>query len=196
MTNSTDAWDEYTYQTPVFRFAYHQFLSLKKVNIALSILSVVGSALIIVAFLYLFFRERKRTNRISLRCVFFCAIADTLNAMLDIVIINYRGNTEICRTSGVIIIFTKIISAALLAIVGINFVLIFVLNIKQRDRLEYYYYAGTLVYSTVTLIFPIIAAVRNDNPTQLDNFTCWYLVYINDRTHNYWSWVKLMTSRS
>ncbi|KAL9544746.1 hypothetical protein PS6_008597 [Mucor atramentarius] len=126
--------------------------------------------------------HRKQANRVSLR------VADLLNAALNICITSQRGDSQFCRASGIIIEFANIWSATLLTLVGLNLVLIFVINVKRRDLLEKFYYPCAVVYTFAGVAVPIHQQMGT-NSRSFEHYSCWYLKYVEDRTNNVMPWM-------
>jgi hypothetical protein len=187
--STLDIWDENAFQTGIFKYTYAQFLSLRTTAVATSAISLTSSALIMIVYIYMFIYHRKQANRVSLRCVFLCCLADTLSAILNIIITGQRGNTNFCKAAGVTIKFSTMMSATLLTLVGLNLVLIFVLNVNRRDLLEKFYYPCAVLYAIIGVVIPLYTQVTGDT-SNYDQFSCWYLTYIEDRSYSTFSWVK------
>ncbi|KAI8887108.1 hypothetical protein K501DRAFT_269079 [Backusella circina FSU 941] len=177
------------YETSVFKYNYEQLVSLGDATFVLSVLSLISSALIILFYIYMLLRHKKRANRVSLRCVFLCSIADTLTAIMNIAIVFQKGDSRFCRAASVITVNTNIWSATLLTIVGLNLMLIFVLNVNRKDLLERFYYLAAVIYTTAGTIVPLYQEVTKKSTSELDQLRCWYWSYIEDRTDNMLSWM-------
>lgn len=189
MVTFSPTWDEHAFETSVFKYTIKEFVALRQVALALSSLSLVFSTLIIAVYIYMLMYHRKQANRVSLRCVFLCSVADLLNATLSICITSQRGDSQFCRASSVIIEFANIWSATLLTLVGLNLVLIFVINVKRRDLLEKFYYPCAVAYSFAGVAVPIHQQVKT-NSRPFERYSCWYLKYVEDRTNNIMPWVS------
>ncbi|GAN07384.1 hypothetical protein MAM1_0159d06881 [Mucor ambiguus] len=188
MVTFAPTWGEHALETDVFKYTIKEFVALRQVTLALSSLSLVFSTLIIAVYIYMLMYHRKQANRVSLRCVFLCSVADLLNATLSICITNQRGDSQFCRASSVIIEFANIWSATLLTLVGLNLVLIFVVNVKRRDLLEKLYYPCAVAYTFAGVAMPIHQqATKNLRP--FEHYSCWYLKYVEDRTNNIMPWM-------
>ncbi|KAK4509633.1 uncharacterized protein ATC70_006935 [Mucor velutinosus] len=188
MVTFATTWDEHAFQTSVFKYTVKEFVALRQVTLALSSLSLVFSTMIIAVYIYMLMRHRKQANRVSLRCVFLCSVADLLNATLSICITSQKGDSQFCRASSVIIEFANIWSATLLTLVGLNLVLVFVVNVKRRDLLEKFYYPCAVAYTFAGVAVPIQQQVET-NSRSFEHYSCWYLKYVEDRTNNIMPWM-------
>lgn len=186
----THNWDEHAFETSVFKYTAKEFITLRKVSLILSSLSLTCSILIIIFYIYMLMYHRKQANRVSLRCVFMCSVADLLNAALSICITSQKGDSQFCRASNVIIEFANIWSATLLTLVGLNLVLIFVINVKRSDLLEKFYYPCAFLYTFIGVSVRINQQVHTDS-ISFEWYSCWYLKYVEDCTNNIMPWVRL-----
>jgi hypothetical protein len=114
---------------------------------------------------------------------------NTVNTVLTIVSTHRPGDTIFCRVTGVIIGSTNIMSTSLLTVVGLNLVLIFVFKVEQTHLLERFYYPAAVIYTMIGTIGPIYQEVT-ETPSDMDQYSCWYYMNIEDRTHSIFSWVK------
>jgi hypothetical protein len=114
---------------------------------------------------------------------------NTVNTVLTIVSTHRPGDTIFCRVTGVIIGSTNIMSTSLLTVVGLNLVLIFVFKVEQTHLLERFYYPAAVVYTVIGTVGPIYQEVT-ETPLGMDQYSCWYYMNIEDRTHSIFSWVK------
>lgn len=149
-----------------------QFLSLRQATIATSIIALAASVIVLSSFFYLWLVDRKRANRISLRCVVIACAANGVDSIMNLSMSFVEGPTSFCRAGGIISNISRLISASFLAIVGINLVLIFVINVKRRDLLEYFYYPSVLIYVLVCTVVSVYKAVTTDHSNKVHD-TCW-----------------------
>ncbi|KAI8991247.1 hypothetical protein BDF20DRAFT_997167 [Mycotypha africana] len=161
-----------------FIYTVPQYLTLMRATVATSAISIVCSFLIISAFLYLRLFTPKRANRISLRCVFMASIMNLFNAAFDILIVTIFGESITCRAGNIIVQFTRIMSGAFLATVGLNLVVVFVFNHSKSSarRLELYYYPCITVYGLIAIAVPLAEMARSPLNTQ-DNISCFYFIF-------------------
>ncbi|KAI8882647.1 hypothetical protein K501DRAFT_333888 [Backusella circina FSU 941] len=185
---SNDGWSDYSFETDVFKYNYNQFITLRTVTLGISCLSLISSICIFIIYLYMLLKHHKKANRVSLRCVFLCSVVDALSSILNIISTHRHGDTTFCRATGVILVTTNLLSASLLTIVGLNLVLIFVLKVERTNLLERFYYPGVIVYSLIGTIGPIHQEVT-ESLYDLDQYSCWYYMYIADRTQSIFSWM-------
>lgn len=183
-----DPWDEHSFETEIFKYSYGQFRSLRLAALSTSIISLTSSSMIMIAYTYMFIYHRKEANRVSLRCVFLCCLADALNAIWNIIIVGIKGGTKFCQAASILIEFSNVLNATLLTLVGINLFLIFVINVNRRDLLEKFYYPSIIIYAMVAESVSIYTETISKAPN--DQYSCWYQIYIADRTHDTFSWVK------
>jgi hypothetical protein len=94
----------------------------------------------------MFIHHREKANRVSLRCAFFCSLADVTNDILYITMTLIRGGSRLCTPAGVIVQFSNIFCATFLTLVGLNLLLVFVINAPRKDLLEKFYYPITIAY--------------------------------------------------
>lgn len=182
-----DPWDEHFYETEKFKYTYNQFSSLRVTTLATSIISLMSSSMIMMAYTYMFIYHRKEANRVSLRCVFLCCLADALNAIWNLVIVGVQGGTAFCQAASILIEFSNVLNASLLTLVGINLFLIFVINVNRRDLLEKFYYPSVVVYALVAESVSIYTETISQS--QNEEYSCWYQIYIADRTEDTFGWM-------
>ncbi|ORX57608.1 hypothetical protein DM01DRAFT_1230303 [Hesseltinella vesiculosa] len=176
------------YTNGIFLFERSQFETLRRATLGASMISLVSAFFVLLTFVYILVVDSKKANRISLRCVVTACTADGIQALMNIVMSLVPGPQSFCRAGGVIANCMRLISASFLAIVGFNLVLIFVLNVKRRDLLEYFYYPGTILYVTICISVSIYFVATSET---VDNGfeTCWYMNFILDRSHTVFSWM-------
>jgi hypothetical protein len=155
-----------------FLYTHDQFLTLRKATIATSMIALTASVIVVTSFLYLWWMDRKRANRISLRCVVIACAANGVDSIMNLSMSFVQGPQLFCRAGGLISNISRLISASFLAIVGINLVLIFVINVKRRDLLEYFYYPCALFYVSVCSAVSIYKVVVAETITHSHD-TCW-----------------------
>ncbi|CAO3577359.1 unnamed protein product [Absidia cylindrospora] len=177
-------------ETDFLLYTREQFLTLRRATIATSIIALVASLIVLSSFLYLWLMDRKRANRISLRCVVIACAANGVDSIMNLSMSFVEGPQSFCRAGGIISNISRLTSASFLAIVGINLVLIFVINVKRRDLLEYFYYPSVILYVLVCTVVSVYKAVTADNVPQPHD-TCWYLTYIIQRSYAIFSWRAL-----
>ncbi|KAI8078695.1 uncharacterized protein BX664DRAFT_369152 [Halteromyces radiatus] len=176
------------YQDTKFLYTSDQFNTLHTSTLVTSIIALVSSVAVLSSFLYLWIMDRKRANRISLRCVMIACTANGLDSIMNITMSFVQGPHKFCRAAGVISNISRLTSASFLAIVGLNLVLIFVINVKRRDLLEYFYYPCACLY---ILICAAVSIYKIATLPYLDstNDTCWFLNYIDERSQAVFSWM-------
>jgi hypothetical protein len=113
-----------------------------------------------------------------------------ITAIFDIITVLQRGDGAFCRSSTVIKLAAKISSASLLAIIGVNLVLVFVINIKGTKRLECILYTSVFLYVMVTISVPIheitTSTLEPNGPYQ-----CWYYIHFYELFgHSDFLWVN------
>jgi hypothetical protein len=185
-----DQWNDNYLATDVFQYTFDEFRSLRGANFGVTLISLASSTAVVIAYIYMFFCHRKEANRVSLRCVFLCCLSDTVNSVLNLVLIRIRGESSFCQAASILIEFSNVWTASLLTLVGINLVLIFVVNVKRRDLLEKFYFVSVLVYSLIAESASIYTEITVTDQSSLIGTSCWYHIYIADRTLNLFSWVK------
>jgi hypothetical protein len=153
-------------------YTREQFLTLRRATIATSTIALVASLIVLSSFLYLWLMDRKRANRISLRCVVIACTANGVDSIMNLSMSFVEGPQSFCRAGGIISNISRLTSASFLAIVGINLVLIFVINVKRRDLLEYFYYPSVFLYVLVCTVVSVYMAATADNVPQPHD-TCW-----------------------
>jgi Na+-transporting NADH:ubiquinone oxidoreductase subunit NqrB len=170
-----------------------QYTELKIGTIVASSLSMVSSLLVIISYLYLTKYNASKAKRVSLRCVFMACVMNLMNAIFDITSVIGRGDTPYCRASNMIIMFGGAMCATFLAIVGINLVLVFVINVKiSASKLERVYYPCGILYGLFTLAVPIYETAR-DPQAGGSEFLCYYYInYYQFDGHITLAWVCLV----
>ncbi|KAI9308957.1 hypothetical protein BJ944DRAFT_259308 [Cunninghamella echinulata] len=99
-----------------------------------------------------------------------------------------QGPVSFCKAGGIISNASRLLAASFLAVVGFNLVLIFVINIKRRDLVEYFYYPGVILYTLVCTAVSIYKTITMER-SHHEYDTCWYLNYVADRQHAVFSWM-------
>jgi len=119
------------------------------------------------------------------------SIMNLINSIFDIIIALIYGDTSLCRASAIVAMFTRVMSAVFLALVGINLVLVFVCNIQtSANRLEYIYYPSAFLYGLVTIVVPIVES-SDDMLSTRNDLRCYYFVhYYQFFGHSSLLWVR------
>lgn len=174
-------------------YSFSQYRALLHATVATSAISIICSLLIIIVYLYFRMNSTSKTNRLSLRCVFSASLMNLINAIFDISIVLMYGDTTICRASTVITMFTRIMSASFLALVGLNLVLVFVLDVPTSSKaIEWYYYVGAIVYGLATISVPIYEESQGVLSPDL-SYSCYYYVHFHQMLgQNTLLWVTMM----
>ncbi|KAI8100079.1 uncharacterized protein BX664DRAFT_368908 [Halteromyces radiatus] len=182
--NIEDHIDVRNMRDPEHIFTHEEFSQLRIARQSAAAASVVFTMIAILLFLYLVLYHRSKVNRMSLRCAMFCCLANFVENVFFIIMINTRGDTVFCSVAGFVIDYLAILSATLLTLIGINLVLIYVVKIRKQHVVEYYYYPCALFYSACGLIGPAIDRYHIPKPANtkpLHTDTCWYIVIVNHR---------------
>lgn len=172
----------------VFPYTEGEFFSLQQANIAASSISLVASICVVLTYIYMLVYHGKKANRVSLRCVFLCSVSEALSSIMSIVVTTDK--VYFCNAANIVIGFTSIFSSAALTIVGINLILIFVINVKRRDVLERFYYPILVIYSIVGALAPIYRHI-GVNSTNTGDHSCWYITYILVRSKSNFPYVSM-----
>lgn len=151
-----------------------------KAAVITSSISIFSCILIILSYIYLKTYHSNKANRVSLRCVFLASIMNLINSTFNIFTLLQCGNTTLCKASSVVTMFSRVMGAAFLTIVGINLVLVFVFNVAYTaNQLERIYYPGTLLFGLITAILPIVDLFKNHNEkTEYSHYySCYHYTY-------------------
>lgn len=171
----------------IFPFTEKEFYSLQQANIAASSISLVASTCVVFTYIYMLIYHRKKANRVSLRCVFMCSISEAVSSVIGIVV-----TTDIvyyCHAAYIVLGFTSIFSSAALTIVGVNLILVFVINVKRRDILERFYYPIIVIFSLVGSLAPIYREITVSS-TSKGEYTCWHIAYFLVRARSSFPYVS------
>lgn len=173
-----------------FLYDRSQYRILINTTIVASSISIFFSFMTLLAFFYLRSRNSDKASKLSLRCVLIATIMNIITAIFDIITVLQRGDGAFCRSSTVIKLAAKISSASLLAIIGVNLVLVFVINIKGTKRLECILYTSVFLYVMVTISVPIheiaTSTLEPNGPYQ-----CWYYIHFYELFgHSDFLWVN------
>ncbi|KAI9489555.1 hypothetical protein BDB00DRAFT_842465 [Zychaea mexicana] len=179
-----DEWSE----NLTFRYSTPQFSILNHITIAVSSVSLLLSLVVVIFYAVFWYYERKKADRVSLRCVALGSISNVIDTVLDIASSVRRTDQTYCRVLGLIVDFLDVINAGFLAVIGVNLFLIFVFKIKRSERLERFYYPAIFVYSITTMIVPVIEESQLVIPRDPD-LSCWYYNHIGDRESHFVSWM-------
>lgn len=171
-------------------FTPNQYRHLIKAAIATSSISLLSSLCITIAFIYLHLKQPDRANRVSLRCVFSASLMNLMYTAFNLGIMLAFGDTLFCKVSSILNIFSQIMSGAFLTIVGINLVLVFVLNVHYTAKqLERFYYPGAFVYGLIAVSVPISQII--DDKYYSQPYRCYYFVnyyQLFGNTNLFWMW--------
>lgn len=150
-----------------------------KTAVIASSISIFACVLIILSYIYLNAYHSSKANRVSLRCVFLASIMNLINSLCNVLILLQSSNTTLCKVSSTVTMFSRVMGAAFLTIVGVNLVLVFVFNVAYTAKqLEWMYYPGTLLFGIITAIVPIVDLFENHNEIEYAHYyTCYYYTY-------------------
>lgn len=174
----------------LFQYSIRQFLALRATTVAFVSISLAASVIVVCIYTYMLVFHQQKANRVSLRCVFFACILDVIYAVFTIVRTTQSGYTPFCKSISVILKFLNLLRSTLLALVGVNLVLLFVYGVSKTDRLERYYYPAAIIYSLAGICIPIyeqVISTESDNRRQ----SCWYMESYEHRSVNGFSWVNI-----
>jgi hypothetical protein len=192
MSTRPGPWSTEAFDTSVLHNSYDQFLSLRTASNVASGMSLAACIMIFVVYIYMLIYHRNEANRVSLRCVFVCSFFEILIALMSILMSRFRASTRFCSVADLIVEFSNITSAALLTMVGLNLVLIFVINVNRRDLLERFYYPAVVVYAFTGIAMSIRDQVDLNDSEGYLSLSCWYFIYIEDRNYSGISWVGII----
>ncbi|KAI9356102.1 hypothetical protein BD770DRAFT_411446 [Pilaira anomala] len=170
-----------------------QFPEFIKGIVISSTISILCSLLIIISYIYVKSHDPQKIDRVSLRCVFASSVMNLLNSALDITTTQIYSGSTLCKTTATITMFARIMCSIFLTLVGINLVLVFVLNIPYTPQeLERVYYPVAFLYGIIASIVPIIYQTQtHPNIHYAKNYRCYYYAYyhrIFDRNNMLWIW--------
>lgn len=156
-----------------------------------SAISILCSLLIIISYIYVKAHDPKKIDRISLRCVFASSVMNLLNSALDITTTQIYSGSTLCKTTATITMFARIMCSIFLTLVGINLVLVFVLNVPYSPHeLERVYYPMAFLYGLIASIVPIIYQTQtHPNCHYSKYYRCYYYAYyhrIFDKNNMLW----------
>ena len=150
-----------------------QYYSLRTATLICSCLSLAASCITAVTYVYLRSAYRQRADRVSLRCVWFAALANIIVSIMDMLIVLVPDNSRHCPTTSVTFMFFAVVTAGFLTIIGVNLVIVFVLNLKYSILyLQVSYFIAVSLYSLVSIIGPIYISSHPCSPPTGDT-TCW-----------------------
>ncbi|KAI7856757.1 hypothetical protein BDC45DRAFT_48672 [Circinella umbellata] len=157
-----------------FTFPYEddQLDVLNTITIVVASISLFASILVLIFYGLFMYYERKKADRVSLRCVALGSISNVIDITLDLGSTIGETPQTGCRVIGLIVNFMDVLNAGFLAVIGINLFLVFVLKIDRTKRLERIYYPLIVFYGIMAMIGPIVKESQQfvpKNPT----FNCW-----------------------
>lgn len=94
--------------------------------------------------------------------------------MLYIIIIYIRDNNGFCRPGAIISMLLSAWSTAMLMFIGINVLLVFVLQVKYRGKLQYFYYDFSFIYGGISIVVPSYI-MRHPCNQPRGAATCWWI---------------------
>ncbi|CAO3596264.1 unnamed protein product [Absidia cylindrospora] len=98
--------------------------------------------------------------------------------------INIQGESKFCLAMAFLVQYFTILGVTLLALIGINLVLVYVVNFRRRHILEYIYYPFAIIYSGAGLVGPIVNYYDGNRRKLLSHNpdgTCWYVNFMQNR---------------
>lgn len=155
-----------------FPYTTEQTVIVAKITISFIALSFFASGLVLLLWLLMWFIERPQLNRVSLRCVAMASAVNLIDGIFDIVMWSIDASEKTCRGLSLTVDFLDVINVALLAVVGINLVLVVVLSVRKRDKLERFYYPCILLYSAVVIVVPLYEEIVKPVVVS-DTIGCW-----------------------
>ncbi|ORZ24756.1 hypothetical protein BCR42DRAFT_468949 [Absidia repens] len=161
-----------------------QFSQIQWARLACSIISLTINLIAILVFLYLALYHHARVNRPSLRCAAFCCLASFIENLLYIIMISIQGESKFCLAMAFLAQYFAILVVTLLALIGINLVLVYVVNFRRRHILEFIYYPFAIIYSGAGLVGPIVNYYNGNRRKLLyhnPDDTCWYVNVMQNR---------------
>ncbi|KAI7859712.1 hypothetical protein BDC45DRAFT_496645 [Circinella umbellata] len=154
-----------------------QYFKLRTTTLICCSISLVASFVTVVTYAYLRLTYRQRADRVSLRCVLFAALADMIASTMSITTVLIPDTSKHCLPAAVVFMFFAVVAAGFLTTIGVNLVIIFVLNIKYSTlRLRIIYYITITVYSLLSIIGPIHISKHPCSLPKEDS-TCWFTLY-------------------
>ncbi|ORZ25362.1 hypothetical protein BCR42DRAFT_463975 [Absidia repens] len=163
-------------------FSSEEFYRLQKARLATALISLSFDFIAISVFIYLVIYYRAQVNRPSIRLAVFCCLANFLESVLFVVMIKVEGPSLFCLGFSLTSQYLAVLGVTLLAIIGINLVLVYVVNVRRRHILEYYYYPLSILYSAFGIIGPILQHFINKKRNLFHaHETCWYISVIKSR---------------
>ncbi|KAI9314129.1 hypothetical protein BX666DRAFT_503334 [Dichotomocladium elegans] len=152
-----------------------QFDKLKLATIVCSSISLVSSFIVTCVYCVMILYYHRRVDRVSLRCVLISSFSNCVSSIMDIYIIAQPDSSEFCLSSATIMMAFSVLTTTSLAIVGINLLVVFVFGVNKKDKLQYIYYSGLIIYALLSSIVPIYFAIHSCGEPV--GRTCWFAVY-------------------
>ncbi|KAI8391445.1 uncharacterized protein BYT42DRAFT_610676 [Radiomyces spectabilis] len=174
--------------TPVFQYTDAQFHALRLTSIIVSGIALSCAVTSMTTYIYMLIYEKKRANRVSLRCVMLSILAFIPNAIMNLIAVVVPQNSRFCRVWEILGSFLSVASAAFLGLVGLNLVLVFVIGVKQPERLEWFYYPGVLIYCMIPTVVGIEDVYKVLSTNQY-NHQCWYYTNYIGRSYADLAWI-------
>ncbi|CAO3578018.1 unnamed protein product [Absidia cylindrospora] len=163
-------------------FNSEEFYRLQRARFSTALISLSFDFIAISVFIYLIIYYRAQVNRPSIRLAAFCCLANFLESVLFVAMIKVEGPSLFCLGFSLTSQYLAVLGVTLLAIIGINLVLVYVVNVRRRHILEYYYYPLSLLYSAFGIIGPILQHFANKKRNLFHvHETCWYITIIKSR---------------
>ncbi|KAJ3185689.1 hypothetical protein HDU85_001043 [Gaertneriomyces sp. JEL0708] len=187
---SAEDLDTYTgYEDPVFMKA------LAQANQAGAALSIVGSFCVMVTFFVIRVYLPKLVKRVSLRLALAVAVSDLFSAVFYLVGTLPTGDSPLCSATIYLNISFVLMSMFSTAAIALNILLVFVLKLPAREKLERRYYIGSGISAFVIPLVPLVSGRFGWNDTE-----CWYKWTIDEpytpvviwQWTTYYGWVMLV----
>ncbi|KAI9471360.1 hypothetical protein BDB00DRAFT_943713 [Zychaea mexicana] len=170
--------DHLSHEDTYLGLTYEQFISLRTAAVACSSLSLFASFITSVTYVCLRLIYRSRADRVSLRCVWVASFANVVVAILNIAVVAIDDASRFCLSSGVALQFFGILGTGFLTIVGINLLIVFVLNFNRtsKRRLQLFYFSFILLYCLCSIVFPTYVA-QHPCVSAGGHSSCWFNIF-------------------
>lgn len=123
---------------------------------------------VLLHFLFLWY-QASMVNRVSLRLIVFSCLCNVVYTVMKLVAQTLPDNSLGCRVLVYFVITTDTMATMCLAMVGLNLVIILVVQVVNPRRLEKYYYTAVAISAILVAVAPL--AVRKH--AQLVGVNCW-----------------------
>lgn len=144
--------------------------ALVLISITTAAISLVCCILVLVFHSFMLWYRPATVNRVSLRLILLSAACNVLFTILKILLTKLSDLTLACDVLSYFMIASDVIASACLAMISLNLVLIFIVQVGHPQALEKYYYIAILLMGLLAAVVPLAV---NRKGVKGIGYACW-----------------------